>query len=163
MSRFIAPIFALAMLTVSPLQGQRVAAYRGGVTLSARDSVKPHNNVFAPPTAQRFSVSAGYIGLTAALGAAAGAVSFSSHECPGCALGGATFGSIMGTGVGNRLAADALRCDRWNASVRTGFATFLVGSIALMIGKSNASAGEWTAIAGTPLASAYFVSGCDPR
>lgn len=163
MSRSIATIIALAMLTVSPLQGQRISAYRGGVAPLARDSVKPHINIFTPPTAERFSVSAGYIGFTAALGAAAGAVSFSSHDCPGCALGGATFGSIIGTGVGNRLAADALRCDRWNASVRTGFASFLVGSIALMVGKSNANAGEWTAIAGVPLTSAYFVSGCDPR
>lgn len=163
MYRSVAHLIALATLMVSPLEAQRISSYRGGVTVAARDTLRALPTLFAPPTAARFAVSAEYIGFTAGLGAAAGAVSFSDRDCSDCARIGAMLGSYVGTGVGNRLAADALRCDRWNASVRTGFASFLVSSIALMVGRSNGAAGEWTATLGVPLATAYSVAGCTPR
>lgn len=163
MYRSAASIAALTMLMVSPLHAQRIDSYRSGVSAAPHDTTPRSVNFFSAPSAERFQVSTGYIAITAALGAAAGAVSFSDKNCPGCALWGATFGSYVGTGVGNRLAADALRCDRWDASVRTGLASFLATSAALMIGHSDGRTGEWTAIVGVPLASAYFVAGCQPR
>jgi len=163
MYRSIASIVALTMLMVSTLHAQRIASYRSGVTAAPRDTTPRMPNFFSAPSSERFGVSAEYIAMTAALGAAAGAVSFSDKSCSGCALWGATMGSYVGTGVGNRLAADALRCDRWDASVRTGLASFLVTSTALIIGHSDGRSGEWTAIVGVPLASAYFVAGCQPR
>ncbi len=72
-------------------------------------------------------------------------------------------GTIIGTGVGTNLAGHALGCDRWNSHVRSTLASFLAGGAALLVSKADTRAGEWTAIVGMPLTSAYFVGGCSAR
>jgi hypothetical protein len=166
MDRIVAGLAAIALVVASPLarplEAQRLAAYRGGVT-SAPDTAPPSAHILTPPSPRRLQTSLQYIGLTAAFGALVGAVSFSERNCPGCSLGGAMLGSMFGTGVGDRLASSALHCDRWSADARTALASFVAGGTALMIGRANGRAGEWTAMLGIPLASGYLVSGCDPR
>lgn len=153
----------LPLVTPSPLAAQRASLLRAGVVRVPSDTTAPERNPLAPPPADRFQVAATYIWLSAAFGATAGGVAFSSHDCSDCGYAGAVLGSIIGTGVGEKLARSALRCERWGFTGRTALASLLAGGTALMIGKANARAGQWTAIVGTPLASSYLVGGCTPK
>lgn len=152
----------LSFVATSPLAAQRVNSLRAGIVAPASDTT-PSSNPLAPPPSDRFQVAATYVWLSAAFGATAGAVAFSSHDCPDCKYGGAVLGSIIGTGVGEKLARSALHCEKWNYVGRTALASLLTGGTALMIGKANPRAGEWTEIIGAPAVSSYLVGGCTPK
>lgn len=152
-----------SFVVASPLLAQRASLLRAGVVPIASDTTLPSRNPLAPPPSDRFQVAATYIWLSAAFGATAGGVAFSSHDCPDCAYAGAVVGSLVGTGVGQKLARSALHCERWNYVGRTALASLLTGGTALMISKANPRAGQWTAILGAPAVSSYLVGGCTPK
>lgn len=165
-SIYVVAVLLASLLSVvpgSPLAAQRTSSFRAGIVAHASDTLPPDRNPLAAPPSDRFQVAATYVWLSAAFGAAAGGVALSSHDCPDCAYTGAMLGSMIGTGVGEKLARSALHCERWNYVGRTALASLLTGGTALMIGKANLRAGQITEMVGAPLVSSYLVAGCTPK
>jgi hypothetical protein len=95
------------------------------------------------------------------LGAVALAASNDSHTCPGCGPGLAAIGSIIGSGVGATMTVSALHCERDNARARRAAAGLVAASAALLGMRGPGSTGQWTAVVAFPVATTYFVGGCE--
>lgn len=156
---------SLSLTATASIGAQRASAFHAGIAPLPlpQDTTPPERNPLLPPPADRFKVAATYIWLSAAFGAGAGAVSSQSRDCSDCTYAGAILGSFIGTGVGEKLARSALRCEQTGFLGRTALASLLVGGTALMIAKSNPRVGDWTAIIGMPVASSYLVGGCPSK